>query len=148
MHVVVDVLARNGGRNGLALASAAFGTGVLELETLLFETSLDGGIVTVVLLALLDGGHLVNVFLRENFTVLDRLDRGVVVILVDLTVDGGGGLLMTVLGDVLLDYGRGDLLVHGGVIVTGLVPVVGVSVRCRGRGNKVTCALGYVGEAV
>lgn len=128
----MDVLASNGGRNGVALTSTAFCTGALELETLLFETSLDGGIVTVVLLALLDGGHLVNVLLWENFTVLDRLDRGVVVILVDLTVDGGGGLFVTVLGDILLHYSRGDLLVDGGVIVTGLVPVVNVSVSCRG----------------
>ena len=44
-------------------------------------------------------------------------------VLVDLTVNGGGDLLMTVLGDVLVDYGRGDRLVNGGVIVASLVPV-------------------------
>ena len=44
-------------------------------------------------------------------------------VLVDLTVDGGGGLLMTVLGDVLVHDGWGDLLVDGGVMVTCLVPV-------------------------
>ena len=123
VDVVVNVLTGNGGCNGVALTDAALGTGALELQALLLKTSLDSGIVTVVLLALFDGGHLVDVLLRENFTVLDRLDRGVVVVLVDFTVDGGGGLLMTVLGDVLVDYGRGDLLVHGSVIVTGLGPV-------------------------
>lgn len=121
---MVDVLAGNGRCNGVALTDAALNTGVLELHTLLLKTSLDGGIVTVILLALLNGGHLVNVLLGENFTVLDWLHRGVVVILVDFTVDGSGGLLMTVLGDALIDYGRGDNLVDGGVIMTGLAPVL------------------------
>ena len=44
-------------------------------------------------------------------------------VLVDLTVDGGGGLLMTVLGDVLVHDGWGDLLVDGGVMMTCLAPV-------------------------
>lgn len=124
VNVVVNVLASNRGGNGVAFTDAAFGAGVLELETLLLKTGLDGGIVTVVLLALFNGSHLVDVLLWEHFTVLDGLHRGMVVILMDLTVDGGRSLLMAMLGDVLVDYGRGDLLVNGGVIVTGLAPMI------------------------
>lgn len=128
VNMVVNVLASNSRCDGVAFTDAAFGAGVLELQTLLLETGLDGGIVTVVLLALFNGSHLVDVLLWEDFTVLDGLHRGVVVVLVNLTVDGGSSLLMTVLGNILVDYGRGDLLMNGGVIVTGFGPVMAMSV--------------------
>lgn len=142
VNVVVNVLASNRRCDGVAFTDAAFGAGVLELQTLLLKTGLDGGIVTVVLLALLNGSHLVDVLLWENFTVLDGLHRGVVVVLVDLTVDGGSSLLMAVLGDALVDYGRGDLLVNGGVIVTGLAPIdCYVSIDC-GDGANMNVVIG------
>lgn len=128
VNMVVNVLASNSRCDGVAFTDAAFGAGVLELQTLLLETGLDGGIVAVVLLALFNGSHLVDVLLWEDFTVLDGLHRGVVVVLVNLTVDGGSSLLMTVLGNIFVDYGRGDLLMNGGVIVTGLAPVIAMSV--------------------
>ena len=73
MNVVVNVLAGNRRCHGVTLPGAALDTGVLELQTLLLKASLDGGIVTVILLALFDRGHLVDVLLREDFTILDRL---------------------------------------------------------------------------
>ena len=44
-------------------------------------------------------------------------------VLVDLTVDGSGGLLVTLLDDVLVDDGGSNLFVDSGVMVTSLVPV-------------------------
>ena len=58
----------------MALTGGTLSTSVLELHTLLLKASLDGGIITVMSLALFNGGHLVCVLFRENFAVLDGLD--------------------------------------------------------------------------
>ena len=73
-------------------------------------------------LALLNGGHAVGVLFWENFAILDWLDRGVVMVLVHLTINGSLSLLMTLLDHLLLHNGGSDLLVDCGVMVTGLVP--------------------------
>lgn len=57
--------------------------------------------------AVLDAGHLVGVLFGEDLAVLDGLDGGVVVVLVDLTVDGFG---------LLVELGASYMLVlDGGV---------------------------------
>lgn len=124
MHVVMDMLAGDGGFDALRHLGTAFDAGALELASLLFETKLDGGGISVVVLTLLDGKHLVVVLFGQDLPVLDGLNGSVVVVLVHLTVDGGLDVLMAVLGDFLLNDGRSDLLVDGGVMVTGLVPSI------------------------
>jgi hypothetical protein len=60
------------------------------------------------------------VLLREHLTVLHWLDGAVVVVLVNLLVDGGLNLLMLMgLHDLMLDSGS-DSLVDSGVVVTRL----------------------------
>ena len=60
--------------------------------------------------------HLAMVLLGENFMMLDRLDRGVVIVLVNLTVDSLCELFMTSRLDVLADNAWGNALGHiGGV---------------------------------
>lgn len=44
-------------------------------------------------------------------------------VLMHFTVDGGGGLFVTVLGNVFLDNGWSNLLMDSGVMVTSFVPV-------------------------
>lgn len=118
----MDVLARNDGSNGVRFLSVAFGTIALELQTLLFQTGLDSLSVAVVVFTVLDWNDVVLMLLWENLTVLHWLHGGVVVVLVDLTVNGGGGLLMTGLDNSLVNDGGSDLLVHSGIVVTGLGP--------------------------
>ena len=65
---------------------------------------------------------IVMVLLWKYFTILDGLDRGVEVILVDLAVNGSLSLFMTVLGHILIDNCWSDLLMNGGVVMTSLVP--------------------------
>lgn len=48
---------------------------------------------------------------------LDRLDPGLVVILMDLLVDGGGDNLVLVRPDVLVRHGGPDVLVHRGIVL-------------------------------
>ena len=126
MNMMVHVLASNDWCNGMGLLDTCFGAGVLELHTLFFETSLDGAGVTVLDLTLLDGGHSVGVFFGENLAILNWLDRGVVVVLMHLTINGGLGLLMTLPDDLLLHNGGCDLLVDCGVMVTSLLPIWGI----------------------
>ena len=123
MYVVVNVLARDDRGGRVTLLGGADITSVLELQTFLLEASLDGAGIAVLVLAVLNGCHVVRMLLGENFSVLYRLNGSVIMVLVDLTVDGRGGLLMTVLGNVLIHDGGGDLLVDRGVMVTSLVPV-------------------------
>ena len=131
----MDVLAGNGGSYRVCFLDGSFRAGTFELGGFLLQASSDCTFVSVVKFAGLDGGHVVNMLLGKNLTVLYRLDGGMVVILVDLTVNGGRGLLMTLFDDVLLHHGRCYFLVNGGVMVTGLAPVV-PSLARQGGGKK------------
>lgn len=93
---------------------------VLELRTLGLEASLDVRVVTVFEFAVLDRSHVVVVLLWKLLGVVDWLDCGVVVVLVDLPVNGSSDILVTVLVDGLVGNCRGSSLVDGGVVVTGL----------------------------
>lgn len=74
MNMVVHVLASNHRCNGVGLLGPCFSTGVLELHTLLFKTSLNSIGVAVLDVTFLDCGHSVGVLFRENLAVLDWLD--------------------------------------------------------------------------
>lgn len=56
---------------------------------------------------------------------MHRLDRGVVVILVDLLVDGSGNLLVLLRLDGLVRHSRSNGFVDGCVVVTSLTHEVG-----------------------
>lgn len=122
MNMVMHVLASNDRCNRVGLLGSCFSAAVLELPTLLFQICRDSIRVAVLDLAILNGSHAVGVLLWKNFAIFDWLDRGVVMVLVDLTINGSLSLFMTLL-DYLLLHNRGsDLLVDCGVMVTGLVP--------------------------
>lgn len=92
------------GRRGMLRLT--HGSLILELGSLGRETLLDVITAAVVDFAVLDVPELVRVFLREDFTVLDGLDGGVVVVLMDFAVDGGGCALVLGAGYVfVLDGG-------------------------------------------
>lgn len=93
---------------------------VLELSTLSLEASLDVRVITVFEFAVLDGSHVVVVLLWELLGIVDWLDCGVVVVLVDLPVNGSSDILVTVLIDGLVGNCWGSSLVDGGVVVAGL----------------------------
>ena len=79
--------------------------------------------VTMVVLTVLDRDRGVLMLLfREDLAVLHWLHRSVIMVLVDLAVNGSGGLLMAGLGNGLVGNCGGDLLVDSGVMVTSLGP--------------------------
>ena len=122
MNVVVDMLSSNHWCYGVTLLDTAIYPLILELCTLLFETCFDGLIITMTELSVLDGDHVVLVLFRKDFAVFDWLDRGMVVVLVHLTVDGGLSFFMADLCDLLVHNGRSHFLVDSGVMMTSLVP--------------------------
>lgn len=75
---------------------------VLELSLLGLQSLLDVVIVAVVDLLVLDGSHVVVVHLWQSLFMSDRLDGGVMVILVDFTVDDLLGLLVMSTSDMLV----------------------------------------------
>ena len=104
-------------------------TVALELSSFLLKTGLDSLGIAVLVVTLLNRDDIVLMLFRENFTVVHRLDRGMVMVLVNLTVDGSGSLFVTLLDDSLVHNCRSNFLVNGGVMVTSLVPVEVSSVR-------------------
>lgn len=74
VHMVVDVLAGNGGVGRLGVLGLANCTGILELGGLGSELLLDVVVVAVLDVAVLDADHVVGVLLGESLLVLDGLD--------------------------------------------------------------------------
>ena len=92
------------------------------MEALLLEACFDGMVISMLKVAFLDGAHSMRMLLRKDLAILDRLYGSVVMVLVNLTVDGRGSFLMTVFGNVLVHNGWGHLFVNGGIMMTRLVP--------------------------
>lgn len=122
MYMVVDMLASNDWCNRVGFSCTRLSTSILKLHAFLLETSLDGFWITVLMLTVFNRDNFVVVLLGQHFSIFDRLNRSVVMILVDLTVNGSGGLLMTVLLDFLVHDSGSNLFVHSGVMVTSFVP--------------------------
>ena len=122
VDMVVDVLPSDDRSSRVAFMCCSLGPCVLELSSFLFDTCLDLGRITMVMFTVLNGNHVVRMLLGQNLTVLDRLDGCVIVILMNFTVNGRGGFLMTVFGDVFIHDSGSNFLVDGGVMVTRFVP--------------------------
>ena len=129
VHMVVDVLTgygRVGGRSVLHLRDAP---GVLELGCLGLQALLDVVWVAVLVGAVLNGSDAVGVLLWEHLAVLDNLNRGVVVVLVHLTVDRRLHVFPLGPDHLLMLHGRLDDLGLG----SALVQIYGGSISPRGR---------------
>jgi hypothetical protein len=118
MNMMVNVLALDSGCSGCCMSGFVGMGGVLELGSLTLE-SLASLVVIAVMELLVDHIlHLVMVLFRENLLVLNRLDSGVVVVLVDLTIDSLGELLMARRFDVLVGDSWGNALGHVGSVAS------------------------------
>lgn len=111
------VLARDDRSIALRVLALRLTLRVRELGTLLGQTALHASVIVMLEMALLSLARDVVVLLGERLLVLDGLHRGVVVVLVHLTVNGFVGLVVLGAGDVLLRDGRGDFFVHACVVL-------------------------------
>ena len=122
VNVVMNVFTSNDWGDGVGLF-LGHTTVALELSSFLLEAGFDSIGIAMLMMAFLDGDDVVMMFLGKDFAVMDRLNGGVVMVLMDLTIDGSSSLLVTLLNDVLVDDSGSNLLVDSGVMVTSLVPM-------------------------
>jgi hypothetical protein len=113
VDMVVYMLACDRGSGRCAVLRLANCVRVFELPLLGGEAFFNVRIVAVLDVAVLDTSHLVSVFFWERLAVLDGLDSGVMVVLMDFSVDGCGGLLVS--------SGSYSLVLHSGVDFLGRV---------------------------
>lgn len=90
--------------------------GVLELGCVTFKGGSEFCVVPVLNSLVLGGQNIVGVLFRQYFLGLERLDRCVVVVLVDVFIHGGGDLLVLLWANVLLSDGRAKILVDGSFV--------------------------------
>jgi len=136
VDVVVDVLASNDGCDGVGVLGLVDEALILKELGLLSKTSLNLAAVSVLELAVLNSDDVVDVLLSLDFAVEDGLDGGVVVVLVDLLVDGGSNVLVPGGDDGLVNDGGCDALVDRGVMVSGLGLWVGVELATEALESK------------
>jgi len=124
VNVVVDMFAGNGWCSTGAVLSLTNCATVLELSLLSSETLFDVRIVTVLDVTVLSLVLAMVVFFWENLAVLNRLNGGVVMILVNFSVYCLCDILMLGTGNVLVLNCRVDSLVNRGIVLSILVEEV------------------------
>jgi len=121
MHMVVDMLASNDWLGSGLVLTLNTGRGIFEACLLSSELLLHLIGVVMLKVAVLDTDEVVVVLLWEDLSVLHRLDGSVVVILVDLLVDGGSDAVFLLTSHGLVDDCRVDFLVDSSVMLAILV---------------------------
>jgi hypothetical protein len=126
MDMMMNMLALDSRCSSCGVSGLVGVGGVLKLGSLTLES--EASLIMVVVVELLVDGilHDVVMLLREDFLMLNRLDGGVVVVLVNLTVDSLGELLMTGGLDVLAGNRWADALGDIG----GVAPLAGDAGNC------------------
>lgn len=94
VDMVVDVLASDGRGSGLCVVGFLNTSGVLEMTKFGRESLFGFSLVLVVEFSFFGGQDVVGVLLRKSFLVRQGLDGGVVVMLMNLTVNSLGGFLV------------------------------------------------------
>jgi len=120
VDVVMGMLAFDSGSCAGGVPGFVGGGGVSELAGFLLESGSSGISVFVFELLLHHGLHLMAVLFREDLLVLDWLDGGVVVVLMDLAVDGFLRLFVECRLDTLLSYWSRYRFLNGRVMVAML----------------------------
>jgi hypothetical protein len=113
---VMDMLARGDWKGGLSVVGLVCCGGVLELGSFTSDKVFRLTLVVVMKLAVFNWNHVVGVLLGKKFLVLQRLHGCVVMVLVDLTVDGLRDVLMASGLDGLGGHGRVYNLLNVGVV--------------------------------
>jgi hypothetical protein len=102
VNVVVDMLACNGRVGSRAMLGLSNCASILELSGLGCETLLDMRVVTVLDMTVFSLVVAVRVFFGENLTMLNGLNGGVVVVLVNLTIYGVCDVFVVSTGNILV----------------------------------------------
>ena len=115
VDMVVDVLFFTGRTFVVGIDGIACFSDVLESCDLLCQAVLGALVISVMEFYAFDFLGLVYVLFWEYFLVLEWLDRDMVVVLIDVTVDDLCGLLVTSFNDSLSSHSRSYLLVDSSI---------------------------------
>jgi len=118
VDVVVHMLACDRGGDRRAVLCLADCVGILELGLLSSKAFFNVGVVAVLEVAMFDIGHLVSVLFWEYLAVLDGLDGSVMVVLMNFSIDGRGGLLVSSGLDSLVLHSGVDFFVDGSFMLS------------------------------
>ena len=105
VDVVVDMLAFDSGSSGGGVPGFVRRGGVFKLGRLLLESQASGMLVVMLELPVGDTFHLMVVLFGEHFLMLDWLDGGVVVVLMDFAVNSLLSFFMMCRFDMVPCYG-------------------------------------------
>lgn len=118
VDMVMSMLSADGGKGRMGLCRLPFNGAVVEMGTLLLQAVCNGSVLAVVMLMMLSGCMTMFVVFRQDLPILHRLDRGVVVILVDLMINSLLDLLVVLLGHSLMGDGWSHGFVDCGVMMS------------------------------
>jgi len=139
VDVMMNVLSGNGWVGGRRVLDITDGSSILELGLFGSDTLLDVGVVAVLDFAVLNANLVVMMLLWENFTVLNGLYGGVVVVLVDFAVYHCLDILVLLTGYFLILHGRVDSLVDCSVVLSVLGKEIADCCLCLLHGDGVIC---------
>lgn len=122
MNVVMNMLPGDHWGDGMGFLGGCVSTGVLKLQTLLFKPRLYSLGITMYMFTSFYPHDIVTMLFRENFTILDRLNCGMIVILMDLAVNSCGGFFVALFNDSLVYDSWSNCFMYSRVVMTGLVP--------------------------
>jgi hypothetical protein len=120
VDMVVEMLALYGRGAALGVGGLGHDTLIVQLRSFGFQSLLSLPLVAVVKLAVLGPNHSVLVLLGQDLGVLDGLDGAVVMVLVDLLLDGSLDFFMLSGLDSLVLHRRSNTLMHGRIVMTSL----------------------------
>jgi len=118
--LLVKTLALDNRSAALGLDGVSHDALVVQLPGFGPQGPFSGLVVAVIDIAVLCCGHTIPVLLRQNLSILDRLDGAVVMVLVDLFVDGSTDNFMPGRLDCLVFYGRSNLLIDASIVMSSL----------------------------
>ena len=122
MDVMMNMLPSDDRGNRVRFLGGGVSASVLKLQTLLFKARLYSFGITMNMFTSLHPYNIVMMLFGQNFTILDRLNCGVVVILVNLTINRCGGFFVALFNDGLVHNGRSNFFMNSRVMVTRFMP--------------------------
>jgi hypothetical protein len=120
MNMVVDMGAVNYWLHLMSMLRPTSLSHIFELSRFGGQTLLHGIVITVMMLFVLDWDDFVVMLLWENLAMVYRLDRGVMVMLVNLLVNDGCVRVMFCRGDVGMRDGRLVMLMDCSIVFARL----------------------------
>ena len=70
----------------------------------------------------LNSNNVMRMLLRENLTIKYWLNRSMMMVLVDLTINSSGGLFVTVFSNVFIYHRWSDRFMNSGIMMTSFMP--------------------------